>query len=56
MGKGVAVRSGYANKFDGKVKSYSGHKGGGSIDLELCLSPDTMSALESDEEFMSAVC
>ncbi|KAG5030717.1 hypothetical protein GLYMA_06G041400v4 [Glycine max] len=56
MGKAVAVRSGYANKFDGKVTSYPGHEGGGSIDLEVCLSPDTMSALESDDEFMSAVC
>ncbi|KAK7351636.1 hypothetical protein VNO77_11226 [Canavalia gladiata] len=55
MGKAVAVRSGYANKFDGKVTSYPGREGGGSIDLELCLSPDTMTALESDDEFMNAV-
>ena len=55
MGKAVAVLSGYANKFDGKVTSYPGREGGGSIDLEVCLSPDTMSALESDQEFMNAV-
>ncbi|KAJ1397375.1 Transferase [Sesbania bispinosa] len=55
MGKAVAVRSGYANKFDGKVTSYPGHEGGGSIDLEICLTPDTMNALESDKEFMNAV-
>ncbi|XP_014500274.1 uncharacterized acetyltransferase At3g50280-like [Vigna radiata var. radiata] len=55
MGKAVAARSGYANKFDGKVSSYPGREGGGSIDLEVCLSPHTMSALESDEEFMNAV-
>ena len=55
MGKAVALRSGYANKFDGIVSSYPGYKGGGSIDLEVCLLPDTMSALESDEEFMDAV-
>ncbi|KAJ1397374.1 Transferase [Sesbania bispinosa] len=55
MGKAVAVRSGYANKFDGKVTSYPGHEGGGSVDLEMCLSADTMSALESDEEFMNSV-
>ncbi|TKY75048.1 acetyltransferase protein [Spatholobus suberectus] len=55
MGKAVAARSGYANKFDGKVTSYPGHEGGGSIDLEVCLSPDNMSALESDVEFMNAV-
>ncbi|CAJ1973404.1 unnamed protein product [Sphenostylis stenocarpa] len=55
MGKAVAVRSGYANKFDGKVTSYPGHQGGGSIDLEVCLLPHIMSALESDKEFMDAV-
>ena len=54
MGKAVALRSGYANKFDGKVSSYPG-KEGGSIDLEMCLPPDSMSTLESDEEFMDAV-
>jgi hypothetical protein len=51
MGKALAVRSGYANKFDGKVRSYPGQEGGGSIDLEVCLSPDKMMALEADEEF-----
>ncbi|KAM3710360.1 hypothetical protein ACB098_01G025200 [Castanea mollissima] len=51
----VALRSGYANKFDGTVTSYPGYDGGRSIDLEVCLSPDSMSALESDEEFMDAV-
>jgi hypothetical protein len=54
MGKAVALRSGYANKFDGKVSSFPGYEGGGSIDLEVCLPPDFMSALESDEEFMDA--
>ena len=55
MGKAVALRSGYANKFDGKVSSYPGYEGGGSIDLEVCLPPDSMSYLESDKEFMDAV-
>ncbi|KAG5048163.1 hypothetical protein JHK85_009266 [Glycine max] len=55
MGKAVAVRSGYANKFDGKVTSYPGREGGGSIDLEVGLLPHIMSALESDEEFMNVV-
>ncbi|XP_030950235.1 protein ENHANCED PSEUDOMONAS SUSCEPTIBILITY 1-like [Quercus lobata] len=55
MGKAVALRSGYANKFDGKVSSYPGYEGGGSIDLEVCLPPDSMSSLESDKEFMDAV-
>ncbi|KAI8548667.1 hypothetical protein RHMOL_Rhmol07G0292200 [Rhododendron molle] len=55
MGRAVAVRSGYANKFDGKVTSYPGHEGGGSMDLEVCLPPETMAGLESDGEFMGAV-
>jgi hypothetical protein len=54
MGKAVTIRSGYAHKFDGKVSSFPGYEGGGSIDLEVCLPPDFMSALESDEEFMDA--
>ncbi|KAK7351633.1 hypothetical protein VNO77_11223 [Canavalia gladiata] len=55
MGKPLAVRSGYANKFDGKVTSYPGREGGGSIDLEVCLLPDNMTALESDKEFVNAL-
>ncbi|XP_052200967.1 uncharacterized acetyltransferase At3g50280-like [Diospyros lotus] len=55
IGKAVAVRSGYANKFDGKVTLYPGREGGGSMDLEICLSPETMAAFESDREFRDAV-
>ncbi|RVX00021.1 BAHD acyltransferase DCR [Vitis vinifera] len=55
LGKGLAVRSGYAHKFDGKVSCYPGREGGGSIDLEVCLPPNSMSALESNQEFMEAV-
>ncbi|KAF7830605.1 putative acetyltransferase [Senna tora] len=55
MGKAVGVLSGYANKFDGKVTSYPGREGGGSIDLEVCLPPEAMAALESDEEFTVVV-
>ncbi|KAI9106556.1 hypothetical protein K1719_022084 [Acacia pycnantha] len=55
MGKALGVRSGYANKFDGKVTSYPGREGGGSIDLEMCLPPVLMTALESDDEFMNSV-
>ncbi|KAJ6804806.1 putative acetyltransferase-like [Iris pallida] len=54
-GKAVALRSGAANKFDGKVSSYPGREGGGSVDLEVCLLPEHMAALEMDEEFMSVV-
>nr|GMC56055.1 uncharacterized acetyltransferase At3g50280-like [Ipomoea batatas] len=55
MGKAVAIRSGYANKFDGKVSLYPGVEGGGSMDLEICLSPQSMGALESDMAFMDTV-
>ncbi|KAF3541996.1 hypothetical protein F2Q69_00018541 [Brassica cretica] len=55
MGKAVAVRSGYNDKYDGKVSAYPGREGGGSIDLEVCLLPEFMEALESDQEFMSLV-
>ncbi|CAK9179212.1 unnamed protein product [Ilex paraguariensis] len=55
LGKAVGIRSGYANKFDGKVSLYPGREGGGSMDLEVCLSPDFMRSLESDEEFMNAL-
>ncbi|KAE8674543.1 anthranilate N-hydroxycinamoyl/bensoiltransferase-like family protein [Hibiscus syriacus] len=55
LGKALTLRSGYAHKFDGKVSSYPGRQGGGSIDLEVCLPPSSMNGLESDEEFMAAV-
>ncbi|MFS7951804.1 putative transferase [Helianthus anomalus] len=54
LGKAMAVLSGYT-KFDGKVTSYPGREGRGSIDLEVCLLPENMAAFESDEEFLSIV-
>ncbi|CAL9074865.1 unnamed protein product [Musa textilis] len=54
-GNPVAVRSGRANKFDGKMSAFPGRDGGGSVDLEMCLAPETMAALLLDEEFMSYV-
>ncbi|KAJ4966507.1 hypothetical protein NE237_018356 [Protea cynaroides] len=54
-GKAEAVRSGSANKFDGKVSLYPGREGGGSVDLEVNLPAESMTALESDPEFMDAV-
>ncbi|RYQ83890.1 hypothetical protein Ahy_B10g102766 isoform A [Arachis hypogaea] len=51
-GKPVAVRSGAANKFDGKMSAFPGRDGGGSVDLEVVLAPDAMAALECDDEFM----
>ncbi|KAL9231177.1 hypothetical protein vseg_006434 [Gypsophila vaccaria] len=55
LGKAIAVRSGYANKFQGTVTAYPGCVGGASVDLEICLTPDAMSALQLDVEFMNAV-
>ncbi|KAJ0705279.1 putative shikimate O-hydroxycinnamoyltransferase [Helianthus annuus] len=54
-GKPVAVRSGRANKFDGKISAFPGRAGGGSVDLEVVLSPETMAELELDPEFMQYV-
>ncbi|KAK9742402.1 hypothetical protein RND81_03G169900 [Saponaria officinalis] len=54
-GRPVAVRSGRANKFDGKISAFPGRDGGGSVDLEVVLSPETMAGLESDPEFMQYV-
>ncbi|XP_058099608.1 uncharacterized acetyltransferase At3g50280-like [Magnolia sinica] len=54
-GRPMAVRSGRSNKFDGKISAFPGREGGGTVDLEVCLSPDTMSALEADTEFMQYV-
>ncbi|URE45248.1 Transferase family [Musa troglodytarum] len=54
-GRPAAVRSGRANKFDGKMSAFPGQEGGGSVELEVCLTPETMAALLRDEEFMSYV-
>ncbi|CAI9759876.1 unnamed protein product [Fraxinus pennsylvanica] len=54
-GKPMAVRSGLANKFDGKISAFPGRNGGGSVDLEVVLAAETMAALESDPEFMEYV-
>ncbi|KAL5170956.1 putative acetyltransferase [Glycine soja] len=51
-GRPLAVRSGGANKFDGKMSAFPGRNGGGAIDLEVVLAPETMARLESDSEFM----
>ncbi|KAJ8443880.1 hypothetical protein Cgig2_032704 [Carnegiea gigantea] len=54
-GRPIAVRSGRANKFDGKISAFPGREGGGSVDLEVVLAPETMAGLESDPEFMQYV-
>ncbi|KAL4199852.1 hypothetical protein AMTRI_Chr03g53360 [Amborella trichopoda] len=54
-GTPLVVRSGNANKFDGRIYAYQGREREGSIDIELCLAPQSMTALESDQEFLEAV-
>ncbi|XP_009799023.1 putative acetyltransferase At3g50280 [Nicotiana tabacum] len=54
-GRPIAVLSGRANKFDGKISAFPGREGGGSVDLEVVLAPETMDGLESDPEFMQFV-
>jgi hypothetical protein len=54
-GRALAVRSGRANKFDGKMSSFPGQAGDGSIDVEVCLAPDTMAHLLLDKEFLQYV-
>uniref|UniRef100_A0ACD5TFP1 Uncharacterized protein n=1 Tax=Avena sativa TaxID=4498 RepID=A0ACD5TFP1_AVESA len=54
-GRAVAVRSGRANKFDGKMSAFPGQAGDGSVDVEVCLAPDTMARLLGDEEFLQYV-
>lgn len=54
-GRPVAVRSGRANKFDGKISAFPGRDGNGTVDLEVVLAPETMAGIESDPEFMQYV-
>ncbi|XP_014516798.1 BAHD acyltransferase DCR [Vigna radiata var. radiata] len=54
-GRPVAIRSGKANKFDGKISAFPGREGNGSVDLEVVLAPETMAGLENDMEFMQYV-
>ncbi|CAI0408132.1 unnamed protein product [Linum tenue] len=53
-GKAVAVRSGWANKCDGKVTVFPGPETG-SMGFEICLSPECFDRLRMDSEFMAAV-
>ncbi|XP_022739948.1 uncharacterized acetyltransferase At3g50280-like [Durio zibethinus] len=53
-GRPIAVRSGSANKFDGKITVFCGAKEG-SIDIEACLLPETLEAMANDHEFMDTV-
>ncbi|KAF8410093.1 hypothetical protein HHK36_002615 [Tetracentron sinense] len=53
-GRPVAVRSGAANKFDGKLTVFPGQEEG-SVDIEACLLPQTLRSMADDAEFMHAV-
>ncbi|KAI3449625.1 hypothetical protein Pfo_006290 [Paulownia fortunei] len=53
-GKPVAVRNGRANSFDGRI-TISGGLEEGSMEIEACLFPETLSALVEDAEFMEFV-
>lgn len=52
-GKPIAVRSGKSQKFDGKMSVFPTAESGG-IDVEACLAPATLRAMENDVEFMEA--
>ncbi|CAK7355078.1 unnamed protein product [Dovyalis caffra] len=53
-GRPVAVRSGPGNKLDGKITLFPGFEEG-SVDIEVCVLPKTLKAMENDLEFMDAV-
>ncbi|RZC62766.1 hypothetical protein C5167_024516 [Papaver somniferum] len=53
-GKPMAVRSGIANKSDGKISVISGLVEG-SLCVEACLSPKTLMAIENDTEFVNTI-
>ena len=53
-GKPVAVRSGDANKRNGKISVFAGAEKG-SIGIEVCLPHEILEALGNDPEFMDAV-
>ncbi|CAI9115810.1 OLC1v1016811C1 [Oldenlandia corymbosa var. corymbosa] len=55
LGKALAVRCGFGNKFDGKITLFPGREGGGHIDMEVCLYTPFMTHLESDIELLETV-
>lgn len=50
-GSPIAVRSGGGNKSHGKITVFCGAEQG-SIDIEVCLSLETLEAMGNDSEFM----
>ncbi|CAI9115811.1 OLC1v1016812C1 [Oldenlandia corymbosa var. corymbosa] len=55
LGKALAVRSGFGNKFDGKIMLFPAREGGGNIEMEVCLLPSFMTCFESDDELLQIV-
>ncbi|XP_021750847.1 protein ENHANCED PSEUDOMONAS SUSCEPTIBILTY 1-like [Chenopodium quinoa] len=55
LGRALAARVGFGKGEDGRVNTNPGCEGEGSIDLEICLKPEVMAALEANEEFMCYV-
>ncbi|XVE87098.1 hypothetical protein DITRI_Ditri18aG0088800 [Diplodiscus trichospermus] len=53
-GRPIAVSSGSANKYGGKLTLFYGAEEG-SIDVEACLLPETLEAIANDQEFMQTV-
>ncbi|WCJ31238.1 HXXXD-type acyl-transferase family protein [Euphorbia peplus] len=53
-GKPIAMRTGEGNKHDGKITVFEGVEDG-SIDIEVCLPPEVLEAMENDIHFMAAV-
>ncbi|KAH0647192.1 hypothetical protein KY290_033201 [Solanum tuberosum] len=53
-GKPIGVRSGIANKSDGKITLFPGEKEV-SVDIEVCILQETLEALENDQEFLEFV-
>ncbi|KAH7515109.1 hypothetical protein FEM48_Zijuj11G0161200 [Ziziphus jujuba var. spinosa] len=53
MGKALSFLLARNTATSGKIMAHSGREEG-SVDLEVCLPPDTMFDLESDQEFMEA--
>ncbi|CAN4075818.1 unnamed protein product [Withania somnifera] len=53
-GKPIGVRSGMANKSDGKITLFPGVKEG-NVDIEVCILPETLQAMENDQEFTEAI-
>ncbi|KAL3640575.1 hypothetical protein CASFOL_015543 [Castilleja foliolosa] len=53
-GRPISVRSGKAEKCDGKMTLFPAAEPGG-IDVEVCLAPETLRALDDDVEFMDAI-